>query len=218
MSIHPSVALNPPKAILLDIEGTTTSIAYVADILFPYARARIPAWVPAHRDEIAATLSTMPPGDPVATLLAWMDVDAKETALKHIQGRIWREGYEAGELKAHVYADTPEALKRWTEAGIKVCIYSSGSIEAQKLIFGHSEAGDLTGYLSDYFDTNTGPKREAESYSKIAAALSLDPADILFVSDVAAETDAAKSAGLRALLIDRDTGRGDVASFAEILP
>ena len=218
MSIHPSVALNPPKAILLDIEGTTTSIAYVADILFPYARARIPAWVPAHRDEIAATLSTMPPGDPVATLLAWMDVDAKETALKHIQGRIWREGYEAGELKAHVYPDTPEALKRWTEAGIRVCIYSSGSIEAQKLIFGHSEAGDLTRYLFGYFDTTTGPKREAGSYARIAAALKLDPADILFVSDVAAETDAAKSAGLRALLIDRDTGRGDVASFAEILP
>jgi len=218
MSIHPSVALNPPKVILLDIEGTTTSIAYVADILFPYARARIPAWVPAHRDEIAATLSTMPPGDPVATLLAWMDVDAKETALKHIQGRIWREGYEAGELKAHVYPDTPEALKRWTEAGIKICIYSSGSIEAQKLIFGHSEAGDLTRYLSGYFDTTTGPKREAGSYARIAAALKLDPADILFMSDVAAETDAAKSAGLRALLIDRDTGRGDVASFAEILP
>jgi enolase-phosphatase E1 len=218
MSIHPSVALNPPKAILLDIEGTTTSIAYVADVLFPYARARIPGWVPIHREELAPVIAAMPPGDPVATLLAWMDVDAKETALKHIQGRIWREGYEAGELKAHVYPDTPEALKRWSEAGIKICIYSSGSIEAQKLIFGHSEAGDLTGYLSDYFDTTTGPKREAESYSKIAAALSLDPADILFVSDVAAETDAAKSAGLRALLIDRDTGQGDVASFAEILP
>jgi enolase-phosphatase E1 len=208
----------PPKVILLDIEGTTTSIAYVADVLFPYARARFPAWVPIHREELAPVLASMPPGDPIATLLAWMDIDAKETALKHIQGRIWREGYEAGELKAHVYSDTPEALKRWTEAGIRVCIYSSGSIEAQKLIFGHSEAGDLTGYLSGYFDTTTGPKREADSYAKIAAALSLDPADILFVSDVAAETDAAKAAGLRALLIDRDTGQGDVASFAEILP
>lgn len=208
----------PPTAILLDIEGTTTSIAYVADVLFPYARARIPAWVPAHRDEIAATLATMPPGDPVATLLDWMDVDAKETALKHIQGRIWREGYAAGELKAHVYPDTPEALKRWTDAGIIVCIYSSGSIEAQKLIFGHSEAGDLTPYLSGYFDTTTGPKRQAASYAAIAAALKLDPADILFVSDVSAETDAAKAAGLNALLIDRDTGKGDVASLAEVVP
>lgn len=208
----------PPKVILLDIEGTTTSIAYVADVLFPYARARIPAWVPIHREELAPVIAAMPPGDPVATLLAWMDIDAKETALKHIQGRIWREGYEAGELKAHVYPDTPEALKRWTAAGIRVCIYSSGSIEAQKLIFGHSEAGDLTSYLSGYFDTTTGPKRDPESYAKIAAALDLDPAEILFVSDVAAETDAATSAGLRALLIDRDTGLGDVASFAEILP
>jgi enolase-phosphatase E1 len=212
------VTENPPKAILLDIEGTTTSIAYVAEVLFPYARARIPAWVPMHREEIASVLAGMPPGDPVATLLGWMDVDAKETALKDIQGRIWREGYEAGELKAHVYPDTPVALKRWSEAGIKICIYSSGSIEAQKLIFGHSEVGDLTRYLSGYFDTTTGPKREAQSYEKIAAALNLDPTDILFVSDVAAETDAAKAAGLRALLIDRDTGRGDIASFAEILP
>jgi len=208
----------PPKVILLDIEGTTTSIAYVAEILFPYARERIPAWVPIHREELAPVIAAMPPGDPVATLLDWMDKDAKETALKNIQGRIWREGYEAGELKAHVYPDTPVALRRWTEAGIKLCIYSSGSIEAQKLIFGHSEAGDLTRYLSGYFDTTTGPKREADSYAAIAAALELAPADILFISDVAAETDAAKAAGLRALLIDRDTGQGDVASFAEVLP
>jgi enolase-phosphatase E1 len=208
----------PPKVILLDIEGTTTSIAYVADVLFPYARERIPAWVPIHREEIAPVIAAMPPGDPVATLLGWMDKDAKETALKNIQGRIWREGYEAGELKAHVYPDTPEALRRWTAAGIMVCIYSSGSIEAQKLIFAHSEAGDLTGYLSGYFDTTTGPKREARSYAAIATALKLDPADMLFISDVAAETDAAKAAGMRALLIDRDTGQGDVASFAEVLP
>ena len=210
--------MQKPKAILLDIEGTTTSIAYVADVLFPYARARIPAWVPIHREELAPVLAGMPPGDPIEILLGWMDVDAKETALKDIQGRIWREGYEAGELKAHVYPDTPVALRRWTDAGIELCIYSSGSIEAQKLIFGHSEAGDLTGFLSGYFDTTTGPKREAGSYAQIAAALNLAPADILFVSDVAAETDAAKAAGLQALLIDRDTGQGDVASFAEVLP
>jgi enolase-phosphatase E1 len=210
--------MQKPKAILLDIEGTTTSIAYVADVLFPYARARIPAWVPIHRDELAPVLAGMPPGDPIEILLGWMDVDAKETALKDIQGRIWREGYEAGELKAHVYPDTPVALRRWTDAGIELCIYSSGSIEAQKLIFGYSEEGDLTGFLSGYFDTTTGPKREPGSYTKIAAALNLAPADILFVSDVAAETEAARAAGLQALLIDRDTGQGDVASFAEVLP
>lgn len=210
--------MHTPTVILLDIEGTTTSIAYVADVLFPYARARIPAWVPIHREEIAGVLAGMPAGDPVVTLLDWMDRDAKETALKDIQGRIWAEGYAAGELKGHVYPDTPEALGRWTAAGIRVCIYSSGSIAAQKLIFGHSEAGDLTRYLSGYFDTTSGPKREARSYVNIAEALGLAPADILFVSDVSAETDAAKAAGLQALLIDRDTGQGDVASLAEVLP
>ena len=110
------------------------------------------------------------------------------------------------------------AGRRWTAAGIRVCIYSSGSIEAQKLIFGHSDAGDLTRYLSGYFDTTSGPKRAAASYATIAEALALDPVDILFVSDVSAETDAAKAAGLNALLIDRDTGQGDVASLAEVLP
>lgn len=202
-----------PKAILLDIEGTTTSISYVHDELFPYARKRIPAWVPAHPDEVADV-----PGDPVATLLGWMDVDAKETALKHVQGLIWDEGYAAGELEGHVYPDTPAALARWTQAGIAVHIYSSGSVAAQRLIFGHSIAGDLTRYLSGYFDTTTGPKREAASYAKITEALKLAPGDILFISDVSAETDAAKAAGLRALLIDRDRGQGDIASFDEVLP
>jgi len=207
-----------PRAILLDIEGTTTSIAYVAEVLFPYARARIPTWVPDHREEIAPVLAGMPEGDPVETLLGWMDVDAKETALKDFQGRIWAEGYASGALKGHVYPDTPDAMRRWVAAGIELYIYSSGSIAAQKLIFGHSDAGDLTRYLLGYFDTTTGPKREAESYRKIAASLGYDPADILFVSDVSAETDAAKAAGLHALLIDRDTGAGDVSSLAEVLP
>lgn len=206
-------AISLPKAILLDIEGTTTSISYVHDELFPYARARIPAWVRAHPCEV-----TDVPGDPVATLLGWMDVDAKETALKHVQGLIWAEGYAAGELKGHVYPDTPAALARWTQAEIAVTIYSSGSIAAQKLIFGHSIAGDLTRHLSGYFDTTTGPKREAASYAKIAEALTLAPSDILFISDVSAETDAAKAAGLQALLIDRDTGQGDIATFDEVLP
>ena len=207
-----------PKAILLDIEGTTSSISFVADELFPYARRHLATFVAANPEVAAPILAQVPGDDPVATLIQWIDEDRKETPLKTLQGLIWAQGYADGELKGHVYPDTPEALRRWTRAGLQVNIYSSGSIAAQKLIFGHSEAGDLTRYLSGYFDTTTGPKREAGSYAKIAAALNLDPADILFVSDVAAETDAAKSAGLRALLIDRDTGRGDVASFAEILP
>ena len=206
------------KAILLDIEGTTSSIAFVTQTLFPYARERIPVWVPTHREELASLLGAMPPGDPVQTLLDWMEVDAKETTLKEIQGRIWREGYAAGDLHGHVYPDTPDALKRWTDAGLKVFIYSSGSIEAQKLIFGHSVAGDLTPNLSGYFDTTTGPKRETDSYHKIAEAIDLPPGSILFVSDIKAETDAAKAAGLQTRLIDRDTGKGEVASLAEVLP
>ena len=210
--------MTQPKAILLDIEGTTSSIAFVADTLFPYARERIPLYVPMHREELAPILGGMPPGDPIATLLGWMDVDAKETALKEIQGRIWAEGYAAGELKGHVYPDTPEALKRWTDAGLAVHIYSSGSVAAQKLIFGHSVEGDLTPLLSGYFDTTTGPKRETESYRKIAKALDLQPDEVLFVSDIQAEIDAARGAGLQATLIDRDTGNGDVASLTEVLP
>lgn len=206
------------RAILLDIEGTTSSIAFVADTLFPYARARIPTYVPAHREELAPVLATMPSGDPVATLLGWMDVDAKETALKDIQGRIWAEGYADGALKGHVYPDTPVAMKRWHDRGLTVAIYSSGSVAAQKLIFGHSEAGDLTPFIADYFDTHIGPKREAASYTAIAKAMNLAPPAILFVSDAPAEVAAARAVGLQALLIDRDGAVGDVATLAEVLP
>ncbi|MBA17747.1 MAG: acireductone synthase [Sphingomonas sp.] len=207
-----------PKAILLDIEGTTSSIAFVADVLFPYAREHLPGYVAANRDAVAPILAAVPGDDPVATLIGWIDADAKETPLKTLQGMIWDAGYRDGTLKGHVYPDTPEALRRWNEAGIPVHIYSSGSIAAQKLIFAFSEAGDLTPLLSGYFDTTTGPKREAASYAKIAGALGLAPAEILFVSDMQPEIDAAKAAGLQALLIDREGQGGDVHSLAEVRP
>lgn len=191
------------RAILTDIEGTTSSLAFVHDTLFPYARARLPAYVAAH-------------GGDLAQLLGWMDADAKVTELKDIQGRIWAEGYAAGELRGHVYADAAEALRRWHAAGLKLAVFSSGSVPAQKLIFGHSDQGDLEPLFSGWFDTTTGHKREAMSYVLIANSLGVAPADMLFLSDIAAETDAAKAAGMRALLIDRETGRGDIASFAEI--
>lgn len=206
-----------PKAVLLDIEGTTSSIAFVADVLFPYAARHLRAFVAAHPEQTAPILAEVP-GDSVETLLQWIAEDRKETPLKTLQGMIWAQGYADGELTGHVYPDTPEALKRWTAAGLKVCIYSSGSIAAQKLIFGHSDAGDLTPYLSGYFDTTTGPKREADSYSKIADALNLAPSEILFVSDMAGEVDAAHAAGLQVLLIDREGHDGDVHSLAEVLP
>lgn len=204
-----------PKAILLDIEGTTSSIAFVAEMLFPYARKHLPAFVAARREELAPLLAEVP-GDPVATLLQWIDEDRKATPLKTLQGMIWEQGYADGELEGHVYPDTPEALRRWAAMGIPVYIYSSGSIAAQKLIFGHSIAGDLTPLLSGYFDTTSGPKRESASYTRIAQAIGLAPEDILFVSDIQQEIDAAQEAGLGALLIAREGG-GDVESLAEVV-
>lgn len=209
---------HPPKAILLDIEGTTSSISFVADELFPYAARHLAAFVAANPEAAAPILAQVPGEDPVATLLQWIEEDRKETPLKTLQGLIWAKGYEDGELKGHVYPDTPEALARWTAAGLRVYIYSSGSIAAQKLIFGHSIAGDLTPFLSGYFDTTTGPKRDSDSYTRIVDALDLAPSELLFVSDMSGEVDAAHAAGLQALLIDRQGGAADIHSLAEVFP
>lgn len=208
--------MTQPKAVLLDIEGTTSSIAFVAEVLFPYARQHLAAYVAARPEDVAPILAEVPGEDKVATLLGWIDEDRKATPLKTLQGLIWEQGYADGTLKGHVYPDTPDALRRWYTAGVAIYIYSSGSIAAQKLIFGRSIAGDLTPMLTGYFDTTTGPKREAESYRRIAAATGLAPGEILFVSDVQAEIDAARAAGLGALLIDRAGGPADLHSLAEI--
>jgi enolase-phosphatase E1 len=208
--------MTQPKAVLLDIEGTTSSIAFVAEVLFPYARAHLADYVAANRDEVAPILADVAGDDKVATLLRWIDEDAKQTPLKTLQGLIWAQGYADGTLQGHVYPDTPDALRRWDGAGVTIFIYSSGSVAAQKLIFGRSIAGDLTPLLSGYFDTTTGPKREAESYARIAAATGFVPGEILFVSDMQPEVDAARAAGLGALLIDRTGGPADIHSLAEI--
>ncbi|MDT8757445.1 acireductone synthase [Sphingomonas psychrotolerans] len=205
-----------PKAVLLDIEGTTSSISFVADELFPYARTRLPDFVASQREQLAPTLADIPGDDKVATLLAWMDEDRKATPLKTLQGMIWAEGYADGSLKGHVYPDTPAALRRWRAAGIAVYIYSSGSIAAQELLFRHSIEGDLTPLIQGYFDTTSGPKREPQSYVRIAAAIGLVPSAILFVSDAQTEVDAARLAGVEALLIAREGG-GDVQNLAQVL-
>lgn len=191
------------KAILTDIEGTTSSLAFVSETLFPYARARLPAYVAEN-------------GGDLAQLLAWMDADAKITELKAIQGDIWSHGYAAGELRGHVYPDAADALRRWYAKSLTLAVFSSGSVAAQKQIFRHSDQGDLTPLFSGWFDTTTGPKREAMSYVLIADSLGISPASTLFLSDIVAETDAAKAAGMKALVIDREQGRGDIASFADI--
>ncbi len=207
-----------PRAILTDIEGTTSSIAFVADVLFPYARAHLPAYVSAH-PEVAAILAevqAIEPGDPVATLLRWIDEDRKATPLKTLQGMIWDKGYREGDFTGHVYPDAAEALNRWHAAGVELYVFSSGSIAAQKLLFGYSDAGDLTPLFSGYFDTTTGPKREAASYRAISAAMAIAPSDVLFLSDTPAEVAAAREAGMEALLIDRTSRAGDIASFTDI--
>ena len=208
-----------PRAILTDIEGTTSSIAFVAETLFPYARARLPAFLAAHPDAAApilAEVAAAEPGDPVATLIRWIDEDRKAPPLKTLQGMIWADGYREGAFTGHVYADAAAALRRWNAAGIALYVFSSGSVAAQKLLFGHSDAGDLTPLFSGYFDTTTGPKREAASYAAIAGTIGFDPQDVLFLSDTPEEIAAARAAGMQALLIDRAGEAGDIASFGNI--
>jgi enolase-phosphatase E1 len=139
-----------------------------------------------------------------AVLEKWIDEDRKATPLKALQGMIWKQGYEAGELQGHVYADSPEYLRRWHDRGLKLYVYSSGSVEAQKLIFAHTAYGDLTPLFSGYFDTRVGAKREAQSYKAILRETGLSGPDLLFLSDVGEELDAARAAGLKTCQLLRD--------------
>jgi enolase-phosphatase E1 len=193
----------PAVAVLTDIEGTTTPIAFVRDVLFPFARARLPQWLlaQAQRPDVAAELAAirrLAPGRPeVETLISWMEQDLKSTPLKALQGFIWDEGYADGSLRGDLYPDVAPALRRWAAAGLRLYVYSSGSVDAQKLLFGHSVAGDLTPVFSGFFDTRVGSKRESESYQRIAIGIGVPPPEVLFLSDVEAELDAAAAAGLR---------------------
>ncbi len=206
-----------PAAILTDIEGTTTPVAFVHDVLFPFARTRLPALLaqrgrePAVAQAVAQTEALSGGRPALDTLLAWMDADAKVTPLKALQGLIWEEGYRNGVLKGQLYPDAAATLRRWHAAGTRLYVYSSGSEAAQRLIFGYSVAGDLAGLFSGFFDTRTGPKREAASYTAIARAVALPPESILFLSDSEAELDAAQAAGLATCQLVR-AGDGTPAS------
>lgn len=221
----------PIKAVLTDIEGTTSAVSFVYDVLFPYARKALPGFIEAHqaRPDVAKHLAAVrtEAGEPCASvsrigdiLLGWMAEDRKATALKALQGMVWQQGYEAGELKGHVYPDAVTALRHWHDQGYALYVYSSGSIQAQKLIFGCSEAGDLTGLFSGYFDTTSGPKREATSYERIAGAIGLPAHQVVFLSDVVQELDAAGQAGMQTCGIARDNPMNAqhtvVSSFSEI--
>ncbi|MCX8134980.1 MAG: acireductone synthase [Roseococcus sp.] len=184
--------------LLTDIEGTTTSIAFVHRTLFPYAAAALEGFLAARGEapEVAAILAGVPGPDRIATLRDWMARDVKATPLKALQGMIWRAGYASGALRGHLWPDVPAALRAWRARGLRLAVYSSGSEEAQRLLFRHSEAGDLEPLFERFFDTRMGPKREAASYARIAAAWGAPPAATLFLSDVAEELDAARAAGL----------------------
>lgn len=202
------------RAILTDIEGTTSSIDFVHQTLFPYARARMRAFLREQAgdaevqrlvDDVEAIEHHDLSLDEAADVLElWMAEDRKLTPLKTLQGMIWRRGYEAGELKGHVYADAPEFLRRWHAQGLKLYVYSSGSVEAQKLIFGHTDYGDLTPLFSGYFDTRVGGKREPDSYRSIAAKVAMPASQILFLSDVGEELDAARGGGMNTYQLLRD--------------
>jgi len=202
------------KAILLDIEGTTTPIAFVHDVLFSYARDHVREFLTENsaaediallREEHAGDAGDAPPLDDrmesIAAYVEWLiKLDRKSTALKSLQGKIWRQGYEDGSLKSQVFADVAPAFERWRDRGLKISIFSSGSVLAQQLLFGHTEVGDLTPFIDSYFDTNIGKKGDAESYRKIAEVMGIEPQQILFISDVTAELDAANQAGMKTLL------------------
>lgn len=199
--------------ILTDIEGTTSSISFVKDVLFPYARRALPGFVRARGqapevrrwlDAVATEHGAVCSDDTIVEILQGMiDEDRKHTALKALQGMIWLDGYREADFTAHIYPDAAAQLRAWHEAGIPLAVYSSGSVPAQKLFFGHTDAGDLTCLFGGWFDTEVGHKRASDSYREIARRLDRAPSDILFLSDVVEELDAAREAGLRTALIDR---------------
>lgn len=200
------------KAVVTDIEGTTSSLSFVKDVLFPYAREHMAAFVRQHAGEpavraqlqAAAGDDRLSDEDTVARLVQWIDEDRKLTPLKALQGMIWEAGYRHGDFRGHVYEDAVRQLRAWRASGIALYVFSSGSVQAQKLLFGYSDFGDLTPLFSGYFDTTVGAKREAESYRRIAQQIGRPPAEVLFLSDIREELDAARVAGMHTTWLIRD--------------
>lgn len=233
------------RGILLDIEGTTSSVRFVYDVMFPYARRHLKDYLAAAWDapECRAACEQVARDAGHASLAAWagesaaaqrmrirdeivrlMDGDIKATGLKQLQGLIWQSGFESGEMQAHVFNDVPPALAAWNRAGRDVRIYSSGSVQAQKLFFGHTIAGNLLAHFGGHYDTTTGPKKDAASYRRIAADFALPAREILFLSDVVEELDAAREAGLATGLCNRpgnaaapaNHGHAEIISFDQV--
>jgi enolase-phosphatase E1 len=202
------------EAIVTDIEGTTSSLSFVKDVLFPYARSNMATFLRQHADaphvteQLDAVRAEMgrdlTVDEIAATLKRWIDEDRKVTPLKTLQGFIWEAGYQRGDFQGHIYADAARQLSQWHRQGIGLYVYSSGSVYAQKLLFGHTEFGDLTALFSGYFDTKIGAKAEADSYERIAAEIGVPAGQILFLSDVTAELDAACESGMRTIQLVRE--------------
>ena len=247
----PSFNDMPVRAVLLDIEGTTTPVVFVYEVLFPYARERVSTFLTQNWDDsgVRADIAGLraeyaaderkdlePPiwwsGTPeaeqkcAAAYVRWLtDRDRKSAPLKSLQGKIWEWGYRCGELRGEIYSDVGAAFARWRSQKKDICIFSSGSVLAQKLLFAHSTAGDLTPFLRAYFDTTTGPKQEPASYTRIAAAMNLAATSVLFISDVVGELEAAKRAGMLTALCLRPGAKEPVAmefsvvrTFEEVFP
>ena len=221
------------RAIVTDIEGTTSSLSFVKDSLFPYAYNNLPDYVWDNDAEIADLLDAVREEERnpelnleevIEVMLRYIDEDQKITPLKTLQGMIWEEGYKSGELVGHIYDDALHGLKRWKDQGIDLYVYSSGSVPAQKLLFGHTKEGDLTPLFSGYYDTNIGGKKVPESYEKIAQDISVPASEILFLSDSIEEITAASSAGFNVIILDRERAMPDsyghkiCADFDDILP
>lgn len=226
------------RTVVLDIEGTTSSTGFVHDTLYPYSRERFARYLAEHRDrpdvvvavEAVRALAGEPDADDARVvwwLHHWLDGDEKVTPLKSFQGWIWAEGFAAGDLTSHFYPDVIPVLQRWHASGLEIDIFSSGSVDAQRAWFGHAPGGSLLGLIAHHFDTdNLGPKRVASSYHEIARRIGRDPAEIVFLSDLVAELDAAREAGWHTIGVRRpgdqyfEQGVGDhpaVLSFADVV-
>lgn len=220
------------KAIITDIEGTTTALSFVKDVLFPYARAHLANYVQKHADQPAVQAllkevcnlveKPLSQAEIISQLIVWLDNDQKITPLKTLQGLIWLDGYQQGAFMGHIYPDVPLAFRDWKAYGIDLYIYSSGSVQAQKLLFSHTPYGDLTPLLSGYFDTHIGGKRSPASYQAIAKQINLPAEQLLFLSDIKEELDAAQTAGWMTIGLNREnpvqrlTGHRQVENFQQI--
>ncbi len=215
------------KAIVTDIEGTTSSLSFVKDVLFPYARAHLPDFVRQHQyeAEVASLLedarreasAELNIEQLIAQFIDWIDRDQKITPLKSLQGLIWDAGYRQGDFNGHIYEDAARNLKNWKEAGYALYVYSSGSVHAQKLLFGHTEFGDLAPLFSGYFDTHIGGKRETASYQRIAEQIQFKPDEILFLSDIKEELDAACQAGFSTYWLVREQTVDALAEHRQVI-